>query len=93
MNCLCIFPFRIKPARTVHCGVISLKMSISVLDSRLFKDLFGTKEIRAVFDDEAYTRRMVEVEVALARAQSKTGVIPTEAGEFLTKKLTEESFQ
>ena len=68
-------------------------MPISALDSRLFRDLFGTEEIRAVFDDEAYTRRMVEVEVALARAQSKAGVIPVDAGETLTKKLTEESFQ
>ena len=68
-------------------------MSVSALDSRLFKDLFGTKEIRAIFDDEAYTGRMVEVEAALARAQSKAGVIPSGVGEFLTKKLTEESFQ
>ncbi|ETI26047.1 3-carboxy-cis,cis-muconate cycloisomerase [Cladophialophora carrionii CBS 160.54] len=67
-------------------------MSVSALDSRLFRDLFGTKEIRAVFDDEAYTRRMVEVEIALAVAQSKTGVIPVEAGEILMKKLTDDSF-
>ncbi|KAJ9610489.1 hypothetical protein H2200_005266 [Cladophialophora chaetospira] len=67
-------------------------MSVSALDSRLFKNLFGTQEIRANFDDDAYTRRMIEVEVALARAQSKTGVIPAEAGELLTNKLTEESF-
>lgn len=68
-------------------------MAVSALDSRLFRDLFGTKEIRAVFDDEAYTRRMVEVEAALARAQSETGVIPAEAGAYLTTKLTDEHFQ
>ncbi len=68
-------------------------MAISALDSRLFKDLFGTKEIRAVFDDEAYTRRMVEVEVALARAQSRTGVIPAETGAALAEKLTAESLR
>ena len=69
------------------------KMPISALDSRLFKDLFGTQEIRAVFDDEAYVQRMVDVEVALARAQSRTGVIPVEAGEILTKRLTQESLR
>jgi 3-carboxy-cis,cis-muconate cycloisomerase len=71
----------------------STKMPLSALDSRLFRDLFGTQEIRAVFDDEAYTRQMIHVEVALARAQSKAGVIPSGAGESLTKKLAEESFR
>lgn len=68
-------------------------MAISALDSRLFKDLFGTKEVRAVFDDEAYTRHMVEVEIALARAQSTTGVIPAETGAALAEKLAVESLQ
>ncbi|OQV03720.1 hypothetical protein CLAIMM_08734 [Cladophialophora immunda] len=68
-------------------------MSVSALDSRLFQNLFGTQEIRAVFDDEAYTQQMVDVELALARAQSKIGVIPAEAGEVLTQKLTEEGFR
>ncbi|OAL33068.1 hypothetical protein AYO22_00153 [Fonsecaea multimorphosa] len=67
-------------------------MSVSALDSRLFQNLFGTQEIRAVFDDEAYTQQMVNVELALARAQSKVGIIPTEAGEILTTKLSEEGF-
>ena len=69
------------------------KMSVSALDSRLLRNLFGTEEIRAVFDDEAYTQRMVDVEVALARAQSKLGIIPTEAGEILTKVLHGQGFQ
>ncbi|OAL23533.1 hypothetical protein AYO20_10978 [Fonsecaea nubica] len=68
-------------------------MSVSALDSRLFQNLFGTQEIRSVFDDEAYTQQMVDVELALARSQSKISIIPENAGEILTKKLTEEGFR
>ena len=53
-------------------------MAISALDSRVFKNLFGTQEMRDVFSDESYVKRMVDVEAALARAQSKTDVIPAE---------------
>jgi 3-carboxy-cis,cis-muconate cycloisomerase len=49
------------------------------LDSALFRDLFGTEAMRAVFEDEALVRRYLEVEAALAQAQAKLGVIPTEA--------------
>lgn len=63
-------------------------MSVSALDSRVFRNLFGTQEIRDVFTDEAYVRRMIETEAALARAQSKVGIIPSEAGEKLTQALS-----
>ncbi|KAH8885970.1 adenylosuccinate lyase [Thozetella sp. PMI_491] len=59
-------------------------MSISALDSRVFRNLFGTQEIRDIFTDEAYVQRMVEVEAALARAQSKVGIIPAETGKVIT---------
>lgn len=62
-------------------------MSVSALDSRVFRNLFGTQEIRDIFTDDAYVRRMIDTEAALARAQSKAGVIPAEVGEKLTKAL------
>lgn len=62
-------------------------MSISALDSRLFRNLFGTEEIRDIFTDEAYTRFMIDTEAALARAQSKVGVIPAEAGNIITDSM------
>lgn len=68
-------------------------MSVSALDSRVFKNLFGTQEIRDVFTDEAYVRRMIDTEAALARAQSKTGVIPSEAGEALTKAMNDATIE
>ena len=59
-------------------------MSVSMLDSRLFRNLFGTQEIRDVFTDASYTQFMIETEAALARAQSTVGVIPLEAGAVIT---------
>jgi 3-carboxy-cis,cis-muconate cycloisomerase len=60
-------------------------MPVSAYDSRVFRNLFGKQEIRDLFSDEAYVKWMVEVEAALARAQSKTGVIPPEVGDALTQ--------
>ena len=63
-------------------------MAVSVLDSRIFRNTFGTQAIRDVFSDEAYTNRLVQVEAALARAEAKTGVIPDDAGNALTDSLS-----
>ncbi len=54
-------------------------MATTVLDSVLFRDAFGTPAMRAVFEDRALVARYVEVEVALARAQGRCGVIPADA--------------
>jgi 3-carboxy-cis,cis-muconate cycloisomerase len=54
-------------------------MSTTVFDSTLFRDMFGTAEMRAVFSDQALIERYIEVEVALAKAEARCGVIPTEA--------------
>lgn len=60
-------------------------MNTSAIDSRVFRNLFGTQEIRDVFSDTAYVQCMIDAETGLARAQSKTGVIPSTAGEAITK--------
>ena len=62
-------------------------MAVSAIDSKLFRNLFGTQEIREIFSDEAYTRYMIETEAALARAESKVGVIAPEAGQLITESL------
>ena len=62
-------------------------MAVSMLDSRVFRNIFGTQEIRNNFSDEAYVKFMIQVEAALARAQSKTKVIPAEAGNVITNAL------
>ncbi|QXT42472.1 class-II fumarase/aspartase family protein [Serratia fonticola] len=56
-------------------------MASNVLDSILFRDAFGTPEMRAIFDDRELVRKYVEVEVALAKAEARCGVIPVEAAE------------
>ena len=60
-------------------------MPVSLLESRIFQDMFGTAAMRAVFDDDATVARYVEVEVALARVQGRLGVIPPEAAEQIVR--------
>jgi len=61
-------------------------MPISVLESRLYKDMFGTAAMRAVFDDAATLRRYVETEVALARVQGELGIIPADAARAIAAR-------
>jgi len=60
-------------------------MALGILDSAIFADMFGTPAMRAIFGDEAFLARCVDVEGALARAQGRLGIIPTEAGEAITR--------
>jgi 3-carboxy-cis,cis-muconate cycloisomerase len=55
----------------------------AVFDSFLFRDMFGTAEMRAVFSDEAFVEAVVRVEVALARAQARVGVVPQDAADVI----------
>lgn len=63
-------------------------MAVSVLDSRIFRNTFGTREIRNVFSDDSYVKSLIEVESALARAEAVIGVIPTEAGSAIPDHLS-----
>jgi 3-carboxy-cis,cis-muconate cycloisomerase len=60
--------------------------STTVLDSILFRDAFGTERMRKVFSDFALVSRYVEVEVALAKAEARCGVIPAEAAEEIARR-------
>ena len=60
-------------------------MPSTVLDSDIFKDMFGTAEMRAVFSDDNLLKCYVEAEVALAVAQGRLGVIPQEAAEAISR--------
>ncbi|RFU27856.1 hypothetical protein B7463_g8488, partial [Scytalidium lignicola] len=62
--------------------------SVSAIDSVIFRNLFGTDEIRKIFSDEAYISRCIDVETALARAQSTVGVIPSTAGAAITESCS-----
>lgn len=58
----------------------------TVLDSVLFRDAFGTPRMRDVFSDHKLIGRYIEVEVALARAEARCGVIPSEAAEVIARE-------
>jgi 3-carboxy-cis,cis-muconate cycloisomerase len=60
--------------------------STTVLDSFLFRDAFGTPAMREVFSDFSVLGRYAEVEIALARAEARCGVIPAEAAEAIAKR-------
>jgi 3-carboxy-cis,cis-muconate cycloisomerase len=59
--------------------------STTVLDSFLFRDAFGTPAMREVFSDFRLLGRYAEVEIALAKAEARCGVIPAEAAEAIAK--------
>jgi 3-carboxy-cis,cis-muconate cycloisomerase len=60
--------------------------STTVLDSVLFRDAFGTPRMREVFSDVSLIARYAEVEVALAKAEARCGVIPKEAAGEIAEK-------
>jgi 3-carboxy-cis,cis-muconate cycloisomerase len=60
--------------------------STTVLDSLLFRDAFGTPAMREVFSDVRLISRYAEVEIALAKAEARCGVIPAEAAEEIAKR-------
>ena len=60
-------------------------MATTVFDSVLYRDLFGTPAMRAIFDDRAFVARCVDAETALARAEARAGLIPAEAAYTITR--------
>jgi 3-carboxy-cis,cis-muconate cycloisomerase len=61
-------------------------MSASVIESSLFKDIFGTDEMRKIWDDLNTVQKWLDVEAALARAQAKLGIIPAAYANEISKK-------
>lgn len=51
-------------------------MPSSIIDSNYYRDMFGTPLMRSVFSDESRIKAWLDTEVALAKAQVITGVIP-----------------
>ena len=59
-------------------------MTINPADGPILGTLYGSDAMRAVFSEAAYFQRMLDVEAALARVQSRLGIIPPEAGATIT---------
>ncbi len=58
---------------------------MSLLDSTIFGPLFGDEEINRLFSDQAYVHALVDVEIAIARAEAQVGAIPASAAEQIGK--------
>ncbi len=61
-------------------------MSVHMMDTTLLGDSVGTQEMREIFDEKNMLQCWLNVEVALARAQSAMGIIPAQAGEIIAAK-------
>ncbi len=66
-------------------------MPSTVFDSTLFRDGFGSPEMRGIFCDETFVKRCIDVEVALAQVQSRLGVIPADAGAAIARAVRPEA--
>src|SRR5579862_2426207 len=63
-------------------------MPATALDSSIFRDIFSTAAMRQVFSDENRVQRYLDIEAALARAQTRLGIIPQEAADEICRHCT-----
>src|SRR5262245_49247360 len=61
-------------------------MPSGVFDSTLLKHLWGTDELRAIFNDETRVQKWYDYEAALALAQAELGIIPQAAAAEIARK-------
>lgn len=57
----------------------------SIIDSRIFGDIFSDAKMRAVWSDENRTAKYLDIERALAKVQGRLGIIPQEAADEIVK--------
>ncbi|MBC3916213.1 adenylosuccinate lyase family protein [Undibacterium sp. CY18W] len=67
-------------------SISSIPAASTVVDSILFRDAFGTATMRALFSDHALIQRYIDVEVALAKAEARVGVIPADAALVIARE-------
>ncbi|HET7882723.1 MAG TPA: adenylosuccinate lyase family protein [Acetobacteraceae bacterium] len=60
-------------------------MPTNPADSPVLGTLYGSSAMRAVFDEQTYFQRMLDVEAALARVQAQLGIIPQDAAQAITR--------
>ena len=60
-------------------------MPSTILNSAVFRDIFTTPAMRAVWSDENRVQKYLDFEAALARAQGRLGIIPQEAADEIVK--------
>src|SRR5260370_29550895 len=68
-------------------------MSINPADSQIFGAMYGTDETRALFSDRAHLQFMLDVEAALARAESKLGLVPAPVADAIGRAARVENLR
>lgn len=68
-------------------------MSINPADSQIFGGLYATDEIRALFSDSAHLQFMLDVEAALARAESGVGLVPAPVADVIGRAAKVENLR
>jgi 3-carboxy-cis,cis-muconate cycloisomerase len=66
-------------------------MPSTAIDSLIFKDMYGTDELRAVFSDEHLVQCWLDYEAALARAEAAVGLVPLDAADEITRRARVEN--
>jgi 3-carboxy-cis,cis-muconate cycloisomerase len=60
-------------------------MASTIIDSRIFGDIFSDARMRQVWSDENRTAKYLDIERALAKVQGQLGLIPQEAADEIVK--------
>lgn len=60
-------------------------MPATIIDSRIFGDIFSDARMRQVWSDENRTAKYLDIERALAKVQGELGLIPKEAADEIVK--------
>ena len=60
-------------------------MAATIIDSKIFGDMFSDARMRVVWSDENRTAKYLDVERALAKVQGELGIIPREAAEEIVR--------
>ena len=67
-------------------------MPSNVMDSEIYRGIFISEQMRAVFSDESLMQKWLDTWSALAKAEADVGIIPEEAAEKIAKKAKYEVF-
>ena len=60
-------------------------MAATIIDSRIFGDIFSDARMRQVWSDENRTAKYLDIERALATVQGRLGIIPQEAADEIVQ--------
>ena len=66
-------------------------MAIHLMDMVIFRQIFGSDEAKAIFDEMGVVESWLMFEGALADVQAELGIIPKEAGEEIVRKAKVEN--